>query len=141
MAADLVYPLQGWSSGGSGIMDILFNKTMKMLSGMMDYRSARHKIIISNIANIDTQGFKPSDLSFKQELGQANAIRMTTTDPGHIGRKEGAAAPVEVTTSEENVKIDTEMANLAENQLMYNMTVDMLSRKFRGINTVLKETK
>ncbi len=122
-------------------MDILFNKTMKMLSGMLDYRSARHKIIISNVANIDTEGFKPSELSFKQEFGKANAIRMTTTDPGHIGRKEGAAAPVEVTTSEENVKIDKEMADLAENQLMYNMTVDMLSRKFKGIKTVLMEAK
>lgn len=122
-------------------MDILFNKTMNLLSGMLDYRSTRHKIIISNIANIDTEGFKPSDISFKQVLGKTNSIQMATTDPGHIGRKESGAAPVEVITSEEKVKIDKEMANLAENQLMYNMTVDMLSRKFRGINTVLKETK
>jgi flagellar basal body rod protein FlgB len=33
------------------------------------------------------------------------------------------------------------MANLAENQLMYNFTVDMLSRKFKGIKTVLTEAK
>ncbi|OIP92450.1 MAG: flagellar basal-body rod protein FlgB [Syntrophaceae bacterium CG2_30_58_14] len=122
-------------------MDILFDKTMNLLSGMLDYRSTRHKIIISNIANMDTEGFKPSDISFKQVLGKTNAIQMTTTDPGHIGRKEGGAAPVEVTTSEEKVKIDTEMANLAENQLMYNMTVDMLSRKFKAIKTVLTEAK
>ncbi len=122
-------------------MDILFNKTMNTLSGMLDYRSKRHKIILSNIANLDTEGFKPSDISFKQALGRANSVPMATTDPGHIGRKAGAADPVEVVTSEENVKIDKEMANLAENQLMYNLTVDMLSRKFRGINTVLKETK
>jgi flagellar basal-body rod protein FlgB len=123
-------------------MDILFNKTMNLLSGMLDYRSKRHKIIISNIANIDTEGFKPSDISFKQVLGNTNAIQMATTAPGHIGRKESVAGgPVEVITSDKSVKIDTEMANLAENQLMFNMTVDMLSRKFRGINTVLKETK
>jgi len=122
-------------------MDILFNKTMNMLSGMLDYRSTRHKIIISNVANIDTEGFKPSDISFKQVLGKTNSIQMATTAPGHIGRKEGGAAPVEVITSEENVKIDKEMANLAENQLMYNMTVDMLSRKFKGIKTVLMEAK
>jgi len=122
-------------------MDILFNKTMNLLSGMLDYQSKRHKIIISNIANIDTEGFKPSDISFKQALGKTNSIQMATTDPGHIGREGSGAGPIEVTTSEENVKIDKEMANLAENQLMYNMTVDMLSRKFRGINTVLKETK
>lgn len=122
-------------------MDILFNKTMQKLSSMLDYRSARHKVILSNVANIDTEGFKPSDVSFKQTLGNTNAIQLTTTDPGHIGRKESGTAPVEVITSEEKVNIDTEMANLAENQLMYNFTVDMLSRKFRGINTVLKETK
>ena len=122
-------------------MDILFNKTMNMLSGMLDYRSKRHKVIISNVANIDTEGFKPSDISFKQALGKANSIQVATTDPGHIGRKEGGAAPVEVITSEENVKIDKEMANLAENQLMYNFTVDMLSRKFKGIKTVLTEAK
>ncbi len=122
-------------------MDILFNKTMNRLSGMLDYRSSRHKLILSNIANIDTEGFKPSDLSFKEVLGNTNAIQMATTNPGHIGRRESGAGPVEVITSGEAVKIDKEMANLAENQLMYNMTVDMLSRKFRGINTVLKETK
>lgn len=122
-------------------MDILFSKTMNMLSGMLDYRSTRHKVIISNIANIDTEGFKPSDVSFKQALGRANSIQMATTAPGHIARKVGGAAPVEVITLEENVKIDKEMANLAENQLMYNFTVDMLSRKFKGINTVLTEAK
>jgi flagellar basal-body rod protein FlgB len=130
-------------------MDILFNKTMNLLSGMLDYRSKRHKVIISNVANIDTEGFKPSDISFKQALGKANALGtpcrkvspLATTDPGHIGRKESAAGPVEVITSEENVKIDKEMANLAENQLMYNFTVDMLSRKFKGIKTVLTEAK
>jgi flagellar basal-body rod protein FlgB len=124
-------------------MDILFNKTIDLLSGMLDYRSKRHKIIASNIANIDTEDFKPSDITFKNEFGKASSIQMTTTMPGHISRKDNKSGPVsfEMKTSEEKVKIDTEMANLAENHLMYNMTVDMLSRKFRGINTVLKETK
>lgn len=122
-------------------MNILFSKTMNQLSGMLDYRSTRHKVIVSNIANIDTEGFKPSDVSFKQALGKANAIQLTTTNPGHIGRSENGVGPVEITTSEETVEMDTEMVNLSENQLMYNMTVDMLSRKFRGINTVLKEAK
>jgi flagellar basal-body rod protein FlgB len=114
---------------------------MNQLSGMLDYRSKRHKVILSNVANIDTEGFKPSDLSFKQALGKTAPIRMETTDPGHIGRKQNGTGPVEVITSEEKVKIDTEMANLAENQLMYNFTVDMLSRKFKGIKTVLTEAK
>ena len=99
-------------------MDILFNKTINLLSGMLDYRSKRHKVIVSNIANIDTEDFKPSDISFKNEFGKTNSIQMTTTVPGHIGRKDNKSSPVsfEMKTSEEKVKIDTEMANLAENQ-------------------------
>lgn len=121
-------------------MEILFGKTMNLLSGMLDYRSTRHKVIVSNVANIDTEGFKPSDVSFKQAMGKANSLQLATTDPVHIGRRDGVG-PIEVTTSEDKVEIDKEMVNLSENQLMYNMTVDMLSRKFRGINTVLKEAK
>ena len=122
-------------------MNILFNKTMNMLAGMLDYRSARHKIISSNVANIDTEGFKPSDISFKQELGKANAIQIQTTDPAHLGHRSSGAGPLEIITSEGKVQVDTEMANLAENQLMYNITAEMLSRKIRTINTVLKEAK
>jgi flagellar basal-body rod protein FlgB len=92
---------------------------------------------------MDASDFKPSDISFKNELGKANAVVMTTTAPGHIpGRRDSAkSADYEITTSEETANIDTEMTNLAENHLMYNMSVELLARKFKGLNTVLKETK
>jgi len=124
-------------------MDALFNKTMNMLSGMLSYRSKRHNVIVSNISNMDTAGFKPSDVSFKNEFGKADALVMKTTAPGHIMSRNDSADSVdyEIKASEEKAKLDTEMANLAENNLMYNTTVEMLARKFRGLETVLKETK
>jgi flagellar basal-body rod protein FlgB len=124
-------------------MNILFNKTVNMLTGMLDYRSKRHPVILSNVANVDTAGYKPSDLTFRNELSRTQQIEMTATDPVHISKKnkKPGAVPFEMKTSDENVKLDTEMANLAENHLMFNTTVEMLARKFRGINTVLKETK
>jgi flagellar basal body rod protein FlgB len=33
------------------------------------------------------------------------------------------------------------MVNLAENHLMYNTAVELLARKFKSLNTVLKEVK
>jgi flagellar basal-body rod protein FlgB len=124
-------------------MDFLFDKNVDLLSGMLEYRSKRHQVVVSNIANIDTPGFKPSDITFRKELLKKNPVQMTTTDPAHIAPKINKSdnIPFEMTTSNDKVKIDTEMANLAENNLMYNMTVEMLARKFRGLNTVLKETK
>lgn len=124
-------------------MDALFNKTINRLSDLLDYRTKRHKIIVSNIANLDTAGFKPSDLSFKDELGAVGKITMATTNPGHIQNRNHPAggARYDLKRSEENVNIDTEMSSLAENNLMYHMTVEMLARKFKGINVVLKEAK
>ena len=124
-------------------MDVLFNKTIDVLSGMLDYRTKRHKVIVSNVTNLDTPDFKPSDMTFKSELGKKGELTMATTDPGHILPGKGSAGPIqyEIKTSRESGKIDTEMANLAENHLMYNMTVEMLARKFKGLNTVLKETR
>lgn len=122
-------------------MDVLFGKTIDLLSIMLDYRSTRHKVILSNVSNIDTEGFKPSEVSFKQILGNTNAIRLSTTDPRHIGAEEKANGSIEVTTSEAKVDLDKEMVNLAENHLMYNTAVDLLSRKFKALDTVLKEGK
>jgi flagellar basal-body rod protein FlgB len=124
-------------------MDILFNKTMKMLENMMDYRTKRHQIISSNITNIDTADFKPSDISFQEQVTKAGKLPMTTTDPKHIPHhfNDKQTLDYEITQSDEKVVIDKEMSNLAENHLMYNTTVEMLARKFRGLETVLKEAK
>jgi flagellar basal-body rod protein FlgB len=124
-------------------MDILFNKTMKMLENMMDYRTKRHKIIVSNITNIDTADYKPSDISFEEQFSKAGKLPMATTDPMHLPKRNSNKQTLdyEVTQLDEKVTVDKEMANLAENHLMYNTTVEMMARKFRGINTVLKEVK
>jgi flagellar basal-body rod protein FlgB len=43
--------------------------------------------------------------------------------------------------SGEKPDLDTEMTNLAENQLMYNLSVELLARKFRNVKEVLTEAK
>lgn len=122
-------------------MEALFDKMVTMLSNRLDYRNKRHNVVVSNIANIDTPGFKPSEVTFRDEFDKAGQLTMKTTHAKHIPPTSTESVSYEVTASEENVKIDTEMSSLAENNLMYNATVEMLARKFRGLNTVLKETK
>ncbi|MCK4469567.1 MAG: flagellar basal body rod protein FlgB, partial [Desulfobacterales bacterium] len=113
-------------------MDALFGKTIEMLSAILDFRSERHKVIASNIANIDTPNYRPKDIVFKEEL----KALISNDDGVRIDK-----ADFEVIDSGERVNLDSEMAKLAENNLMHNLTVELLARKFRGLNTVLKETK
>ena len=124
-------------------MDILFNKTIEMLSVILDFRSERNKVIASNIANIDTPGYKPKELVFKKQLedfiDNGTEVTMTKTDKRHLSKQ--SSHTFEVINSEEAVKLDNEMEKLAENHLMYNLTVELMARKFKGLDSVLREAK
>lgn len=135
-------------------MEKLFSKTINSLAGTAGVRAQKHQVILANVANIDTPGFKPSELSFAGELDSAKNVRITRTNPAHLtgdltqtnpahfGGKAGAGSlRYDIRESEEAVKLDTEMANLSENHLMYNATVEILSRKFKSIRATLTETK
>ena len=126
-------------------MEALFGKTYQLLSNMLDYRSSRHQVITSNVTNLDTPGFKPKDLKFPEELKKemnSAPASLVRTDPRHIAsQKNSTGKKYEVVETGEKVNIDTEMMNVSENNLMYNLTVELLARKFSGLDTVLKETK
>jgi len=124
-------------------MEKLFGKTVDMLSTMMEYQSKRHKLIAANIANIDTPGYKPKDIVFKKELdgmmcGEKTVV-MDKTNPGHLSS--GDYSEYEVIKSGDSVNIDKEMTRLAENNLRYNLSVELLARKFKSLTTVLREVK
>lgn len=126
-------------------MEPLFGKTFNMLGTLMDYRAERNKVISSNIANLDTPGYKPSDYVFKEELSGAMDMRilLKRTHEKHFPNAgdEISKNDFKMVTSDEKVDLDTEMANLAENHLMYNLTVELLARKFKGMRSVLTEAK
>ncbi len=127
----------------------LFNKTVDVLSGMLNYRSKRHSILLSNIANLDVPEYRASDLVLKNDKNgkspAAAPVSLKTTQNGHISSRgtlsDGAGGDFELKTMEDKGSLDREMATLSENHLMYNATIEMLARKFRGLNTVLKEAK
>ena len=128
-------------------MDALFGKTIEILSEVLDFQSERHKVITSNIANMDTPNYRPKDIVFKEELesiiNNKDRIKMTGSRGRSMSEQSNPAgrADFEVIDSGESVNLDSEMAKLTENNLMHNLTVELLVRKFRVLNTVLSEAK
>lgn len=126
-------------------MESLFGKTFNLLSTMMDFRSERSKLITSNIANLDSADYKSADYVFKDDLKRAMDIRvhLSRTQEKHFpnAKDEISRDDFKLVKSEDKADLDTEMTNLAENHLMYNLTVELLARKFRGIKNVLSEAK
>ena len=128
-------------------MEALFGKTIEILSEVLDFQSERHKVITSNIANMDTPNYRPKDIVFKEELesiiNNKDRIKMTGSRGRSLSEQSNPAgrADFEVIDSGESVNLDSEMAKLTENNLMHNLTVELLVRKFRVLNTVLREAK
>ncbi len=126
-------------------MESLFGKTFNLLSTMLDFRSERGKLITSNINNIDSVDYKTADYAFKEDLKKAMnvKVRLNQTNEKHFpnAKDEITRNDFKLVKSDEKANLDTEMTNLAENQLMYNLSVELLARKFRGIKNVLTEAK
>lgn len=125
-------------------MQFLFGKTIPMLSSVLDYRSERQKLISTNVANIETEGYQPKELEFKNHLldsmGNRQNVQIVRTHRKHLPLLEPGNT-YKVKISGDRVSLDKEMMNLAENNLSYNASTDIVARKFRSISNFLKEIR
>lgn len=132
--------------------DPLFGKTMASLERSMNIRSLNQKLIVSNIANMDTPNFKAfkmlADAKVNDAAGEGPQLQMTRTQIGHLGIATSATDLGRVERVEDNalslrgdgntVELDTEMANLAENSLMYNTATRIIANKFKALKDAIK---
>lgn len=126
---------------------ILGDQTTGLLERMLDATALRHEVLSDNIANVNTPGFKRSDVRFEDDLARALAARVT--HPRHIPagalRAEKVAAravPEQGTTMRNdgnNVDIDVEMAYMAENTLLFQAVSRQLSQRFAMLRTMIVE--
>jgi flagellar basal-body rod protein FlgB len=132
----------------------IFGPTYTLLSKVLDFRSQRHTAISSNIANADTPNFKAVRIDFESELRRAmpppNRLKLKTTDGKHMPYKPDFSKikpsvykdSFQVQTPDGNtVDIDKEIVKMSKNQLMYNAVTQIIGKKFKGLSTVIKETK
>jgi flagellar basal-body rod protein FlgB len=133
-------------------MNALFGQTMASLERSLNRRALNQKLIVSNIANLDTPNFK----AFKMVADEAPAtidgnsppLTMTRTQAAHMGVSSQAMETAPIDRVDEDplsmrgdgntVELDKEMANLAENTLMYNTATRIIANKFSLLKDVIK---
>lgn len=122
----------------------LFSNSIQLLEKSLTYSSLKQKVISNNIANVDTPNYKAKEVSFKTELENAY-FKAQRSDNRHIEFKRGSSK-IEINTrantsynhNGNNVDIDKEMVDMAQNQIYYNLLVDRINGKFNGLKEVLK---
>lgn len=132
-------------------MEILNDKTMRLLTKALNAATYRNEAISNNIANVNTKNYKANRVVFEEELRNAmnvNKGKLSTTHENHIKLTDSVdnIEPVMVkdtTTSMRldgnNVDIDMENANLAANQLLYNALIQQANKKISLLRHVISE--
>jgi flagellar basal-body rod protein FlgB len=126
----------------------LFSGTINTLQQSLNYSSVKNQTIASNIANVDTPNYKAKDVVFKDILQNelSSSLAAKRTHPRHLPfdheqRLSYQTVQRNSTTynhNGNNVDIDKEMAELAQNQIYYQSLVDRINGKFNSLQTVIK---
>ena len=124
---------------------ILFDRAVDVMHKALNISSERNRLITSNVANVDTIGYAPADLDFKETLLQAMESpaesTLARTDERHFatGAIDRSGEAVYRKSSTAAVDIDQEMTNLAENNIQYRTSSEMLMRKLNMIKYSIAE--
>ncbi|KLU60398.1 flagellar basal body rod protein FlgB [Peptococcaceae bacterium CEB3] len=111
--------------------DWLNTPVLRIMEKGLDASSLRQRVLANNVANVDTPGFKRSDVNFQvaleSALGQSGVLPLKETLAGHLA---GTQSPATVQIKKDsatslrndgnNVDIDKEMADVAKNGLYYD---------------------
>lgn len=130
----------------------LFDNTTNLLAKVMSLRARKAEAISSNIANIDTPGYKARQVTFMDQLqevlGESDSLPLMRTHKGHlpVSRTPAEVEPLMQTQESSlagfdrnTVDLDHEMAALAENNMNYNAAVQMLHKKLNILKNAIVE--
>lgn len=145
-------------------MDWIASFTSDVVGKSLDGLALRHTAIASNLANVDTPGYKKKDVSFEDQLRAAMEARqadgpaqarndrplpMRASRPAHLALDAvpDSLAQVQPQMSERDqdtfrndgngVDVEGEMVSLARNTERYLALSNLQSRIFRSTRTVI----
>lgn len=130
----------------------LFEGAIAVLQKSLNRASLRHRVITSNIANIDTPNYKAFEVVMEDERqkkgGFSRALQLVCTEPQHLSGRRQASDQIKIKASEpppfnlradgNTVDLDRTMGKLAENTIMYRTAAQLIRRKFQGLKNVIR---
>src|SRR3954471_18700907 len=123
------------------MIDSGFDPTIGALNTSLNLRLMNQNVISSNVANADTPGYKAKTMEFesalRDALGTGDNLPAAETDPRHIAHHATDPVQPEIYDDPNGVEsldgntVDraSEMAKMAENQILFDASTEMLKRK------------
>jgi flagellar basal-body rod protein FlgB len=131
------------------------NSLIQLMDRSMTLASQRQTLIASNLANIDTPGYRTRDFSFEEALkaslaegaGQNSPFSLRVTHPGHLGGSPSSGLPATTTPmrpdAERNdgndVNLDRENMLLSRTQSNYQNASNFMQLELRKQYFLIRE--
>src|SRR5262245_54905565 len=134
-------------------MSNIFDKTTSALGSSLNFRSLRHNVTTSNLANAETPGYKAKVVDFEDALVRAIDLegwtKETATSAEHFPIGPGAVSraradiydnpDVNVANDGNTVDMEREMATLQENSILYKAALNLINKKLGAIRYAATE--
>jgi flagellar basal-body rod protein FlgB len=110
----------------------MVNSVSSSLEKYMDVLAARQKLVTSNIANVDTPGYKTQDLDFQSEF--QSLLQGTSSGPASH-----EVSGLRVKNDGNNVSLDREARLLSENSIRFTAATNLIRGQLRMLKSAIKE--
>lgn len=132
------------------VNNILTDPRIAIVQQALQGLARRQEAVATNIANVDTPGYRRTDVSFEGELRAQleTRRRLATTDPRHFAvapvgegllqtALDGAQGRTRAGRNDGNdVDIDYEMTRLAETSLRYQLLTQVAGTRFTTLKDI-----
>lgn len=127
------------------------NPMIRLMARSLDLASRRQGLVASNLANLDTPGYRAQDLDFETSLqaalgGQETPTALRRTHPGHLAGPSGDGTPPPPTSrggtpsaDGNDVDLDRQSLLLAQSQQTYQVASSFLQVELRKLYGLLRE--
>lgn len=126
--------------------------TVPVLEQVLQFAQTRHQLLASNVANLDTPGYRVRDLSperFETRLASAIEARdrnRQSVASAHLVR--GGSDPIRevgrnlegiLQHDDSNVGIEQQVNELAKNHIQHNLAISLLEHQFQLLKVAISE--
>ena len=121
----------------------------KLLEKSLDFTNVKQKIRSQNISNLNTENYKRKDVEFDELFSENLSSGMKVTNQKHIGFTEMGENNFKIVDDPSennasginNVDMDKEMADMAQNSIVFKFAARKLNGYYRTLQEVIKGTR
>ncbi|WP_211827079.1 flagellar basal body rod protein FlgB [Kistimonas asteriae] len=125
-------------------MGISFDKGLGVHPQALQFRIQRSTVLASNLANVDTPGFKAMDAVFAFDRALENSVGLSSSDNHHMDLPSQSVdgmtkyrIPNQQTADGNTVELGIEQAAFARNTLDFQTSFAFLNMKFKGLDRAI----